>query len=123
MKLFKSKRVKELEDAIFQLQMTISDKNDYICHLKEEVEFLRGRNRSMLEEARNNIFTYKASRYVSKYEFNISEDLIKEDLAETLVKVIMPHLKIEKREQGGFGTTYETRIQILAGENEKLRKE
>lgn len=118
MKLFKSKRVKELEETIFELQMTISAKDDYICHLKTEIEFLQGKNQIMWEETRKNVVTYKAVRYVSKYDFDIPKDIIKRDLAETLMRAIMPHLKIEKRDKEEFGTVYETRIQIVEGENE-----
>lgn len=124
MKLFKSKRVKELEDTIIQLQMTISDKDDYIRHLKEEIAFLQGRNHVMWEETRKNVVTYMAAKHVPKHDaktlslFDFPEDLIKRDLAETLMRCIMPHLKIEKREQERFGTVYETRIRIVEGENE-----
>lgn len=117
MKLFKSKRVKELEEKISYLYQIISNKDDYICHLKTEIEFLQGKNQIMLEEARKNVVTYKAVRYVSKYDFDIPEDTIKRDLAETLMRAIMPHLKIEKRDNEKFGTVYETRIQIVEGEN------
>lgn len=117
MKLFKSKRVKELEDTIFQLQMTISDKNDYICHLKKEIEFLQGRNHYLIANRLKDTFTYAAVRFVPKYDKDIPEEIIKRDLAEELAKGIMAHLKIEKRDQKEFGTVYETRIQILAGDN------
>lgn len=114
---FESKKVRELRETIWDMQQTIRDKNDYINHLKEENDFLRGRNNLLIDKARRNVVTYKAARHISQYYgMDIPKERIRNELAEILTEAISEHLKIKEERETELGTIYYAEIDIVEGE-------
>lgn len=122
MRLFKfeSRKVRDLKETIWDMQRTIDDKNDYISHLKAEVDFLRGRNHLLKEKVNRNVVTYKAVKHINEYDSHIGipDEWIRKELAEILTEAVAKHMKVEKSEQTEWGTMHYATIDIVKGEEE-----
>lgn len=122
MRLFKfeSRKVRDLKETIWDMQQTIAAKNDYISHLKAEVDFLQGRNHLLMDKVNRNVVTYKAVKHIGRYDshIDIPDELIRKELAEILTEAVAKHMKVEKSEQTEWGTLHYATIDIVKGAEE-----
>lgn len=124
MKLFKfeSKKVRDLKETIRDMQRTIDDRNNYISHLKADIDFLQGRNHSLIDKVNRNVVTYKVAKYIDRYDSYIAympeTEWIRKELAKILVEAVAKHMKLERGEQTECGTTYYAMIDIVEEKGE-----
>lgn len=112
---FKIETKRELRSRINMLNESISDKQNYINHLKSEIEFLMSDNH-FLRKKKLETVTLKAARIIPDYEKEgISENDVKRELAYEVAKRIIDHCTLE-RGTGRNADIVEVSITIIKGE-------